>query len=120
MPTDPDLRLVKHRLRTARHGLKISQREATRRAGISQSVLEKYESRDNQRLPSTRQLFRLAEVYGVAIDYLLGRTESSSFTPSAPATNGSANGSEAAMAPAAMAAAAAQNAEEDSPGELLG
>ena len=75
LPRDPDLQEVKRRLRLSRNALSISQREATRRAGISQSVLEKYESRDNDRLPSTRQLFRLAEVYGVGIDYLLGRTE---------------------------------------------
>lgn len=75
MPYDPDLREVKRRLRLVRNARKLSQREATRRAGISQSVLEKYESLDGDRLPSTRQLFRLAEVYGCGIDYLLGRTD---------------------------------------------
>lgn len=80
LPRDPDLQEVKRRLRLSRNALSISQREATRRAGISQSVLEKYESRDNDRLPSTRQLFRLAEVYGVGIDYLLGRTEVATLT----------------------------------------
>lgn len=79
--TDPDCQEVKRRLRVARNALGISQREATQRAGISQSVLEKYESRDNLRLPSTRQLFRLAEVYGVAIDYLLGRTDQPALGP---------------------------------------
>lgn len=83
MSNDPDLQEVKRRLRSARAALGISQREATRRAGISQSVLEKYESRDNLRLPSTRQLFRLAEVYGVGIDYLLGRTDVTKIEPPA-------------------------------------
>lgn len=76
-PRDPDPETVKDRLRQARNALGISQREATRRAGISQSVLEKYESRENSRLPSTKQLFRLADVYGVSIDFLLGRVDSS-------------------------------------------
>ena len=64
---------VKRRLRIVRVELGISQREAAARAGISKSVLEKYESRENQRIPNTRQLFQLAEAYGVSVDYLLAR-----------------------------------------------
>ncbi|MEZ5962892.1 MAG: helix-turn-helix transcriptional regulator [Planctomycetota bacterium] len=59
----------------ARNRLRISQREAANRAGISKSVLEKYESNENDRIPNTRQLFRLAEAYELSIDYLLGRSE---------------------------------------------
>ena len=54
--------------------MEISQRETADRAVISKSVLEKYESRGNERIPNTRQLFKLAEVYQVSVDFLLGRT----------------------------------------------
>lgn len=94
MPKDPDLQEVKRRLRSARSALGISQREATKRAGISQSVLEKYESRDNLRLPSTKQLFRLAEVYDVGIDYLLGRTNVTKIEPVPPEPGIVPNGDE--------------------------
>lgn len=72
---DPSAVTVKKRLRMERAKLGVSQREAAARAGISQSVLEKYESRDNERIPNTRQLFRLARLYEVSTDYLLGRDE---------------------------------------------
>ena len=68
-----DVSEVKRRLRLVRSELEISQREAAMRAGISKSVLEKYESRENERIPNTRQLFRLAEAYDVSIDFLLAR-----------------------------------------------
>ena len=70
-----DIAEIKRRLRPVRSGLTISQREAARRASISKSVLEKYESRENQRIPNTRQLFLLAEAYGVSVDYLLARDD---------------------------------------------
>lgn len=72
---DPNVSTVKRNLRLARNRLRISQREAATRAGISKSVLEKYESNENDRIPNTRQLFRLAEAYELSIDYLLGRSE---------------------------------------------
>lgn len=68
-----DTQEVKRRLRLARSRLNLSQREAANNARISKSVIEKYESRENQRIPNTRQLFQLAEAYGVSVDYLLGR-----------------------------------------------
>lgn len=72
---DPIAPVVKRNLRLARNRLRISQREAAARAGISKSVLEKYESNENDRIPNTRQLFRLAEAYDLSIDYLLGRSQ---------------------------------------------
>ena len=65
--------VIQRRLRRVRRNLKISQREAAERAGISKSVLEKYESTGNERIPNTRQLFKLAETYEVSVDWLLGR-----------------------------------------------
>lgn len=74
---DPNVDLVKQRLRRTRNRLALSQRQAAERAGISKSVLEKYESREDARIPNTRQLFRLSEAYEVSIDFLLGRTDDS-------------------------------------------
>ncbi|MCA8954829.1 MAG: helix-turn-helix transcriptional regulator [Planctomycetes bacterium] len=68
-----DIEEIKRRLRLVRRELNISQREAATKAHISKSVLEKYESRENQRIPNTRQLFQLAEAYDVSVDYLLVR-----------------------------------------------
>lgn len=66
--------LVKRNLRLARGRLQLTQREAAASSGVSLSVIEKYESADNTRIPNTRQLYRLAEAYVVSIDFLLGRT----------------------------------------------
>ena len=68
-----DIPAIKRRLRQVRSELGISQREAADRAGISKSVLEKYESREGTRIPNTRQLFLLAETYDVSADFLLAR-----------------------------------------------
>jgi transcriptional regulator with XRE-family HTH domain len=66
-----DTDAVKRRLRLRRHELGLSQREASEKAGVSKSVIEKYESRHNNRIPNTAQLFRLVEVYGVSTDFIL-------------------------------------------------
>jgi transcriptional regulator with XRE-family HTH domain len=72
---DIDVAEVKARMIQRRAELAISQATTARLAHISKSVLEKYEGAGNERIPNTRQLFALAEVYGVSIDWLLGRTE---------------------------------------------
>lgn len=71
---DPVVAVVKRNLRLARGRLHLTQREAAVISGVSLSVIEKYESADNPRIPNTRQLFRLAEAYSVSVDFLLGRT----------------------------------------------
>ena len=76
-----DISEIKCRLRSVRADLDISQREAAYRATISKSVLEKYESRENQRIPNTRQLFLLAEAYGVSVTISSGGT---GWSPGAP------------------------------------
>ncbi len=75
---------IKRRLRLVRGDLGISQREAALRACISKSVLEKYESRENQRIPNTRQLFKLAEAYDVSVDFLLVRDRNSKTSSDLP------------------------------------
>ena len=75
MVTKLDIAAVKRRLRFVRSSLGLSQREVAVLAQISKSVLEKYESFENERVPNTRQLFQLAEAYKVSLDYLLVRDE---------------------------------------------
>jgi transcriptional regulator with XRE-family HTH domain len=70
-----DIPEIKRRLRRARMELGLSQGEVAELARISKSVIEKYESRLNLRIPNTPQLFKLSEVYGLSVDYLLGRTD---------------------------------------------
>ena len=43
------------------------------KTGIEQALLSKYESGD--RIPPTETLLRLADFYGVSIDYILCRTD---------------------------------------------
>ena len=106
---DPEVDLVKRRLRMARRHISVSQREAAARAGISKSVLEKYESRDGERIPNTRQLFRLAQVYGLSVDYLLGAGEEPQPFPGydASAVRSLADGSSADDSPGGDSGAAA-------------
>ena len=85
-PLDPTA--LKRRLREARARLGVSQRKAAALAGISKSVLEKYESRGNDRIPNTRQLFRLARLYHVSLDGLLGLGAAPTEKPAYDLTNG--------------------------------
>lgn len=43
------------------------------KTGIEQSLLSKYET--GERIPPTETLIKLADLYDVSIDYLLGRTD---------------------------------------------
>lgn len=89
---DPVVAVVKRNLRLARGRMQLTQREAAASSGVSLSVIEKYESADNARIPNTRQLFRLAEAYSVSIDFLLGRTGMIDMPRSAPRARATWNG----------------------------
>jgi transcriptional regulator with XRE-family HTH domain len=71
----PDLQTIeiKRRLRTARLSQGLSQKRASTAASVSKTAIETYESQRNERIPTTRQLFLLAEAYEVSIDWLLCR-----------------------------------------------
>lgn len=71
---DPRQHVFKERLRETRQIRGFSQRDLALAAGVSKSVIEKYESWENERIPNTKQLYRIAEVLRVSLDYLLGRT----------------------------------------------
>ena len=60
------------KLRKLRSDKGITQKEAAREIGTSESVYQRYEK--NEAKPSYEQLIRLADYYDVSIDYLTGRT----------------------------------------------
>lgn len=64
-----------YRFKEARERTGMSITEASRRLGISQSAVSYWEL--GKRGPSLEMLSKAADLYGVTIDYLLGRTENS-------------------------------------------
>lgn len=60
------------RLKEARENKKLTQIEAAKKLGISNGTLSGYER--NYRDPDTSMLEKMAELYNVKVDWLLGRT----------------------------------------------
>lgn len=60
-------------LRTLRKERGLSQTKVETKTGIAQALLSKYEN--GLRLPPTETLIKLADFYGVSVDYILMRTE---------------------------------------------
>lgn len=60
------------RLKEARENRKLTQIEAAKKLGISNGTLSGYER--NYRDPDTAMLEKMAELYNVKVDWLLGRT----------------------------------------------
>lgn len=58
---------------TKADGKKMSQAEAAKAIGVTKSSLSLYENGDN--VPDARTIRKMAEVYGVSADYLLGLSE---------------------------------------------
>lgn len=61
------------RLKELREQLNISQTELANQLGVVRSTICQYEK--NNRQPDTETLTKLADYFGVSIDYLLGRNE---------------------------------------------
>ena len=61
------------RLREEREAKGLSQAELGRMLGVAGPTVHRYES--NDRRPDPDMLVRLAELFGVSVDYLLGRKE---------------------------------------------
>jgi len=68
------------RLKTARNSKGLTQEEVAKKIGITFQALSNYER--DYRDPDTALLAKIAETYGVSIDYLLGR--STDLTPIPP------------------------------------
>ena len=64
---------MENKLRTLRKSKGYTQIAVQMKTGIEQALLSKYENGD--RVPPTETLIRLADFYGVSIDYILCRTE---------------------------------------------
>ncbi len=57
--------------------MNLPQEQLARLIGVERSTISSYES--NMRQPSLETLSRIADVFGVSTDYLLGRTDRLSF-----------------------------------------
>ena len=66
----PDAR-IGLRLREARERLRLSQAQAARKAGLDQPRLNEFENAT--RMPNVLVLQKLADLYDVSVDWLLGR-----------------------------------------------
>ena len=64
---------MKNNLKKLRLKAGLTQIALQMKTGIEQSLLSKFES--GERIPPTDTLVRLADFYGVSIDYILCRTE---------------------------------------------
>lgn len=64
---------MKNRLKELRKSRKLTQVSLQMHTGIEQALLSKFEN--EERIPPTETLLRLAEFYNVSIDYILCRTD---------------------------------------------
>ncbi len=64
---------MKNNLKVLRKSKGYTQIQLQMKTGIEQALLSKFEN--GERIPPTETLMRLAEFYGVSIDYILARTD---------------------------------------------
>ena len=64
---------VKNHLRDLRKERKLTQVALQMQTGIEQALLSKFES--GERVPPTETLIKLADFYGVSMDYIMYRTD---------------------------------------------
>lgn len=64
---------MQNRLRELRRSRGYTQISLQMQTGIEQALLSKFEN--NERIPPTETLLRLADFYHVSIDYILYRTD---------------------------------------------
>lgn len=67
------MKVLGYRLKLARQHKNMTQMEVAEKLGISNGTLSGYER--NYRDPDTETLAKLAELYGVSVDWLTGRTD---------------------------------------------
>ncbi|MFD1066960.1 helix-turn-helix domain-containing protein [Oceanobacillus locisalsi] len=76
------MKILSQRLREAREKAGLKQIEASKLLGISNGTLSGYER--EYRDPDTDSLHKMAELYGVSVDWLLGKSTSSSEKDTSP------------------------------------
>ena len=64
---------MENNLKKLRKSRGLTQIALMMQTGIEQALLSKYEN--GERIPPTETLVRLADFYGVSLDYLLARTD---------------------------------------------
>ncbi len=64
---------VKNKLRDLRKERKLTQVALQMQTGVEQALLSKFES--GERVPPTETLMKLADFYGVSMDYIMCRTD---------------------------------------------
>lgn len=66
------MRLIGERIRQLRSGRNMTQAVLAQRLGVTKSVISAYEN--GMRYPSYDVLLKLADIFGVSTDYLLGHS----------------------------------------------
>lgn len=67
------MKKYKNRIRDLREDRDLRQTDVSKATGIDQKILSNYET--GKTSPDSYALIRLADFFGVSIDYLVGRTE---------------------------------------------
>ena len=67
------MKKYKNRIRDLREDRDLRQTDVSKATGIDQKTLSNYET--GKTSPDSYALIRLADFFGVSIDYLVGRTE---------------------------------------------
>ncbi len=65
--------MLKTRIKAIRRERGLTQMKLSELTGIDQALISKYEN--GGRVPPTEALIAFADVFGVSIDYLVGRTD---------------------------------------------
>ena len=68
---------INNRLKELRSAVGLNQSEMAEKLGVSVSSYQKYEREKNSIMPSIEVLIKIAEFFGVSVDYLLGRENQS-------------------------------------------
>lgn len=72
------MKTLGRRLRSARDNTGLSQIEAAKKLGISNGTLSGYER--NYRDPDTEILYKMADLYDVSVDWLVGKSDNPNMT----------------------------------------
>lgn len=69
--------IISERIKELRHEKKLTQKQLAEKVGISEISIRKYESGD--RIPKFEVIEKLADVFNVQFDYIVGRSDNRTF-----------------------------------------